>query len=155
MAIAIVDNHGFLVCYGRMDHKQTGSVQVALDKAKSAALYRRPTKAFEDGIAKGRVALLGLAGVTPIEGGVPIMVGARVVGGIGVSGANSDRAAAAAMAGSRRPSCRNTRRRQENGALLGAAQRERLFFESLTGCSGSPGACCRFQLPAILRISVG
>lgn len=99
MAIAIVDNHGFLVYYERMDDTQTASVQVALDKAKAAAMYRRPTKAFEDGIAKGRVALLGLTGATPIEGGVPIVAGGKVVGGIGVSGANSDQDAQAAVAG--------------------------------------------------------
>ena len=62
MAIAIVDNHGFLVYYERMDDTQTASVQIALDKAKTAATFRRPSKAFEDGIAKGRVALLGLTG---------------------------------------------------------------------------------------------
>ncbi len=99
MAIAVVDNHGFLVYYERMDDTQTASVQVALDKAKTAAMFRRPTKAFEDGIAKGRVALLGLTGATPIEGGVPIMAGSKVIGGLGVSGANSDQDAAAAMAG--------------------------------------------------------
>jgi glc operon protein GlcG len=99
MAIAVVDNHGFLVYYERMDDTQTGSVDVAIDKAKAAAMYRRPTKAFEDGIAKGRTALLGLRGATPIEGGLPIMVGGKVLGGIGVSGANSDQDAAAAMAG--------------------------------------------------------
>ena len=99
MAIAVVDNHGFLVYYERMDDTQTASVQVALDKAKAAAMFRRPTKAFEDGIAKGRVALLGLNGATPIEGGLPIMVGGKVIGAIGVSGANSDQDAAAAAAG--------------------------------------------------------
>src|SRR3954467_4890341 len=99
MAIAVVDNHGFLVYYERMDDTQTGSVDVAVDKAKAAALYRRPTKAFEDGIAKGRNALLGLRGATPIEGGLPIMDGGKVIGGIGVSGANSDEDAAAAVAG--------------------------------------------------------
>ena len=99
MAIAVVDNHGFLVYYERMDDTQTASVGVALDKAKAAAMYRRPTKAFEDGIAKGRVALLGLAGATPIEGGLPIMSGGKVIGAIGVSGANSDQDAAAAAAG--------------------------------------------------------
>jgi len=99
MAIAVVDNHGFLVYYERMDDTQTGSVDVAIDKAKAAAMYRRPTKAFEDGIAKGRTALLGLRGAPPIEGGLPIMVGGKVLGGIGVSGANSDQDAAAAMAG--------------------------------------------------------
>ncbi len=99
MAVAIVDNHGFLVYYERMDDTQTASVQIALDKAKTAAMFRRPSKAFEDGIAKGRVALLGLTGATPIEGGVPIMVGGKVIGAIGVSGMNSDQDAAAAMAG--------------------------------------------------------
>lgn len=99
MAIAVVDNHGFLVYYERMDDTQTASVGVALDKAKAAAMYRRPTKAFEDGVAKGRVALLGLAGATPIEGGLPIMSGGKVIGAIGVSGANSDQDAAAAAAG--------------------------------------------------------
>ncbi len=99
MAIAIVDNHGFLVYYERMDDTQTASVQVALDKAKAAAMYRRPTKAFEDGVAKGRVALLGLSGATPIEGGVPIMAGGKVIGGVGVSGANSDQDGQAAVAG--------------------------------------------------------
>ena len=99
MAIAVVDNHGFLVYYERMDDTQTASVQIALDKAKTAATFRRPSKAFEDGIAKGRVALLGLTGATPIEGGLPIMAGGKVIGAIGVSGANSDQDAAAATAG--------------------------------------------------------
>ena len=99
MAIAIVDNHGFLVYYERMDDTQTASVGVALDKAKAAAMFRRPTKVFEDGIAKGRVALLGLSGATPIEGGLPIMAGGKVIGAIGVSGANSDQDAQAATAG--------------------------------------------------------
>jgi len=99
MAIAIVDNHGFLVYYERMEDTQTASGQIAIDKAQSAATFRRPTKAFEDGIAKGRNALLGLRGATPIEGGLPIMVNGKVAGGVGVSGANSDQDAAAAVAG--------------------------------------------------------
>ncbi len=99
MAISIVDNHGFPVYFERMDDTQTASIQIALDKAKTAAMFRRPSKAFEDGIAKGRVALLGLTGATPIEGGAPIMANGRVIGGVGVSGANSDQDAQAAMAG--------------------------------------------------------
>lgn len=99
MAIAIVDNHGMLVYFERMPDTQTASVQVALDKATAAAMYRRPTKAFEDGVTKGRTALLGLRGATPIEGGLPIMVGGKVSGGIGVSGANAEQDAAAAAAG--------------------------------------------------------
>jgi glc operon protein GlcG len=99
MAISIVDNHGFPVYFERMEDTQTASIQIALDKAKTAAMFRRPTKAFEDGIAKGRVALLGLTGAMPIEGGLPIMVDGRVIGAIGVSGANSDQDAQAAQAG--------------------------------------------------------
>ena len=99
MAISIVDNHGFPVYFERMEDTQTASIQIALDKAKTAAMFRRPSKAFEDGIAKGRVALLGLTGATPIEGGLPIMVDGRVIGGIGVSGMNSDQDAQAAQAG--------------------------------------------------------
>jgi len=99
MAVAVVDTHGFLKYYEMMDDTQTASAQVAIDKATASAMYRRPTKAFEDGIAKGRTALLGLRGATPIEGGLPIMVGGKVIGGLGVSGANSDQDAAAAMAG--------------------------------------------------------
>jgi len=99
MAIAIVDNHGFLVYYERMDDTQTASVWLAVDKAKTAATYRRPSKVFEDGVAKGRVALLGLTGAMPIEGGLPIMSGGKVIGAIGVSGANSDQDGMAAAAG--------------------------------------------------------
>src|SRR5882762_2823444 len=89
MAIAVVDNHGFLVYYERMDDTQTASVQIALDKAKTAAMLRRPTKALEDAIVKGRVVLMSIA-ASPVEGGLPIMSGGKVIGGIGVSGANSD-----------------------------------------------------------------
>lgn len=98
MAIAVVDNHGFLVYFERMPDTQTASGQIAVDKAKTAAMLRRPTKAVEDAITKGRVVLMSIA-PSPVEGGLPIMVGGKVVGGIGVSGANSDQDAAAAMAG--------------------------------------------------------
>jgi glc operon protein GlcG len=114
MAIAVVDNHGFLVYYERMDDTQNGSVDVAIDKAKAAALYRRPTKAFEDGIAKGRNALLGLRGATPIEGGIPIMTGGKVIGAVGVSGANADQDAAAAAAGIKAAGLEDARDTWEN-----------------------------------------
>ena len=99
IAIAIVDNHGFLVYFEKMDDTQTASVQIALDKAKSASMFRRPTRAFEEGMAKGRIALLGLTGATPITGGVPIVVGGRIVGGVGVSGVTSDQDEQVAKAG--------------------------------------------------------
>lgn len=99
MAIAIVDNHGFLVYFERMEDTQTAGVEVSIDKARAAAMFRRPTKVFEDGVNKGRPALLGLRGATPLEGGVPIMAGGKVIGAIGVSGANADQDAQAATAG--------------------------------------------------------
>jgi len=98
VAIAIVDNHGFLVYYEKMDDTQTGSVQIAIDKAKTASMLRRPTKAIEDGISKGRVALMSIA-PGPLEGGIPVMADGRVIGGIGVSGVNSDQDAQIAQAG--------------------------------------------------------
>jgi len=98
VAIAIVDNHGFLVYYEKMDDTQTASVQIAIDKAKTASMLRRPTKVVEDGISKGRVALMSIA-PGPLEGGIPIMVDGRSIGGVGVSGVNSDQDAQVAQAG--------------------------------------------------------
>lgn len=92
VAIAIVDNHGFLVAFEKMDNTQTASVQVSIDKALSAAMYRRPTKAFQDGVAGGGAGLraLNLRGASVVEGGLPIMMGGKIVGGVGVSGVNAD-----------------------------------------------------------------
>lgn len=98
LAIAIVDTHGFMVYFEKMDDTQTASVQVAIDKAKSSAIYRRPTRAFEEG-SKSRVAILGLTGATPVTGGVPILKGGKVIGGIGVSGASADQDEQVAKAG--------------------------------------------------------
>ncbi|MGB5080494.1 MAG: heme-binding protein [Burkholderiales bacterium] len=90
VAVAVVDNHGFLVYFEKLDQTQTASVQVAIDKARSAALYRRPTRAFEDAVTKGRVAVMNLTGVSVITGGLPIMKDGRVIGGIGASGVLAD-----------------------------------------------------------------
>jgi uncharacterized protein GlcG (DUF336 family) len=86
VAIAIVDNHGFLVYYEMMDDTQTAAANTAVEKAKTSAGYRRPSKEFEDNIAGGRVAVLGLPGVTPIDGGLPIVVSGKMIGAIGISG---------------------------------------------------------------------
>jgi len=99
VAIAIVDTHGFLKYYEMMDDTQTASATVALDKARTAAMFRRPTKMFEDGISAGRNALLGMKGALPIEGGLPIVVSGKVVGAIGVSGLTSPQDAQVAQAG--------------------------------------------------------
>ncbi|MES2424580.1 MAG: heme-binding protein [Pseudomonadota bacterium] len=101
MAIAIVDTAGQLVAFERMDNTQTGSVGVAQDKASSAAMFRRPTKAFQDAVAGGGAGLrvLGLRGASPVEGGVPIVVDGKIIGGIGVSGGTSEQDGVVAKAG--------------------------------------------------------
>jgi len=101
MAIAIVDPGGYLVYFERMDNTQYGSVQIALDKARSAALFRRPTKVFEDALAGGGAGLriLSLTGATAVEGGLPILAGGKVVGAIGASGGTAQQDGVAAAAG--------------------------------------------------------
>ncbi len=88
MAIAVVDPAGTLVYYEKADNTQLGSATVAIDKARSAALYKRPTKAFQDALAKGaeNLRVLRLEGAVPVEGGLPLLVEGKLVGAIGVSG---------------------------------------------------------------------
>lgn len=103
MAAAVVDPGGTLVYFERMDGVQNGSVPVAIGKARSAALFKRPTKAFQDAVAGGGLGLrvLGLEGAVPIDGGLPLVVGGELVGAIGLSGdlaENDGRCAAAGAA---------------------------------------------------------
>jgi glc operon protein GlcG len=90
VAVAVVDNHGFLVYFERMDNTQMASVEIAVGKAKAAATYRRPTRAFTDVINKGGVATATLPGVFASPGGLPITVDGKVTGGVGVSGVTGD-----------------------------------------------------------------
>jgi len=99
VAIAVVDTHGFLVYYEMMDDTQTASATIAVEKARTAAMFRRPSKEFEDNIGAGRVAVLGLPGATPIDGGLPIVVGGKLIGAVGVSGVTSAQDAQIAKAG--------------------------------------------------------
>jgi glc operon protein GlcG len=101
MAVAVVDPAGILIYFEKVDATQNGSVQVAMDKARSAALFKRPTKAFQDALSGGGVGLriLGLAGAVPAEGGLPIVVGGQIVGAIGVSGGTSEEDGVCAIAG--------------------------------------------------------
>jgi uncharacterized protein GlcG (DUF336 family) len=85
MSIAVVDDGGHLVGFSRMDGAQIASVQIAIDKAKAAIGFKRPTKSLEDIVAGGRVAFLSV-GSLPIEGGVPLLYKDDVIGAIGVSG---------------------------------------------------------------------
>jgi glc operon protein GlcG len=87
--VAVVDTAGELVYLGRPDAAQVASVGVATDKARTAAIYRRPSKDFEDQAAGGRPSALHLAGAVPLQGGIPITYAGQVVGAIGVSGASS------------------------------------------------------------------
>jgi uncharacterized protein GlcG (DUF336 family) len=101
VAVAIVDNHGMLIYYEMMDDTQTAGAPISIEKARTAAMFRRPSKDFEDRVAGGGagVAVLGLPGATPIEGGLPIMVGGKVAGGVGVSGMTAAQDATVAKAG--------------------------------------------------------
>ena len=99
VVIAIVDDGGNLLYLQRLDGTQTGSIQVAIDKARTAQSFKRPTKVFEDAIAGGRNALIALHGALPLEGGVPILVGGQLVGAIGVSGVKSTEDGQIAKAG--------------------------------------------------------
>lgn len=86
MAIAIVDTSGQLVYFEKMDNTQSGSVNVSLGKARSAAMFRRPTSAFFEGLKAGNTYLLALEGANPVPGGFPIVMDGKIVGGIGASG---------------------------------------------------------------------
>ena len=98
-AIAIVDTGGYLVYFEKMQDTQTGSVALAIEKANTAALFRRPTKVFEDGVVKGELRLLRLTGAIPIDGGVPIIADGKLIGAIGVSGGTGAQDGQVAKAG--------------------------------------------------------
>jgi glc operon protein GlcG len=101
MAAAVVDTGGHLVYFEKMDGTQTGSVAVAVSKARSAALFMRPTKAFQEMLAGGGDGLraFGLEGAVPVEGGVPLVSGGKTVGAIGLSGGSSSQDGQCARAG--------------------------------------------------------
>ena len=101
MAIAIVDTAGDLVYFERMEHTQVGSVDVAIAKARAAARFKRPTKAFQDALAAGGEGwrILSLDGAVAVEGGLPLMSGGKIVGAIGASGGTSQQDGVSATAG--------------------------------------------------------
>ena len=86
VVIAVVDEGGSLLLLLRLDDTQVASVNVGIDKARTAAIYRRPSKVFEDQVKNGRVSALALQGAVALQGGVPIVVDGKVIGAIGVSG---------------------------------------------------------------------
>jgi uncharacterized protein GlcG (DUF336 family) len=101
MAVAIIDTGGNLVYFEKMDGTQIGSVRVAISKGRSAVLFKRPTKAFQDMLAAGGEGLrvLRLEGAVPVEGGLPLLMDGKIVGAIGVSGGTSQQDGLVAKAG--------------------------------------------------------
>lgn len=101
MAVAIVDPAGLLVYFEKLDDTQLGSVTVSQAKARSAAIFKRPTKAFQDALAGGGDGLrvLALEGAVPVEGGIPLLLGGKIAGAIGLSGGTSAQDGQCAQAG--------------------------------------------------------
>lgn len=107
VVIVVVDDGGHMLVLNRLDDTQVASVEVGIGKARTAAIFRRPSKEFEDQVKNGRVAALALPGATPLQGGIPITLNGRVIGAIGVSG--------------------NTPQEDEDIAKVGAAAAEALI----------------------------
>jgi glc operon protein GlcG len=102
MAIAVVDTGGFLMYFERLNDTQKGSVELAIEKARTSALFRRPTKLFEDAVAHGNeLRLLRLTGAIPIDGGAPIIVNGKLIGAVGVSGGAGSQDGQVATAGAK------------------------------------------------------
>jgi len=101
MAVAVVDPGGTLIYYEKMDNTQNGSAKVAINKARSAALFKRPTKVFADRLTSGNAGLpvLAVEGAVPVEGGVPLFIDGHIVGAIGLSGDTSEHDGQCAQAG--------------------------------------------------------
>lgn len=99
VVIAIVDDGAHLLHLLRLDNTQFGSIEVAMQKARAAIAFRRPTKVWEEHISDGRMRYLGLPGTLPIEGGLPIMVNGQFIGAVGVSGVRSNQDAQIAQVG--------------------------------------------------------
>ncbi len=99
VVMAVVDSGGHLLALARLDEAQTGSVEIAIKKARSAMAFKRPTKAWSDALVGGRQAVLALPGVMPTEGGVPISYQGKLVGAIGVSGVRPEQDGQIAAAG--------------------------------------------------------
>jgi glc operon protein GlcG len=99
VSIAVVDAHGELLAFERMDDAALTTVAISQGKALTAARYKRPSRAIDSSVAAGRVQMMAFPGVMPVEGGVPIIVNGKYVGGVGASGATSAQDAQVAKAG--------------------------------------------------------
>jgi len=92
MAAAVVDPGGILVYFEKIDDTQNASPRIAIDKAKSAALFKRSTKTFQDSVERGGIGIrvTKLRGAVPVEGGVPLVINGQIVGGLGISGGTAE-----------------------------------------------------------------
>ena len=98
VAIAIVDASGGLIFFQKLDETQPGSIAVAQGKARTAALFKRPSKAMEEALVAGKTAFLSIEGIVPMQGGIPVIVEGKVIGAVGVSGVTSAQDEQVAMA---------------------------------------------------------
>lgn len=119
VVIVVVDDGGYPIVLKRLNDTQVASVEVGIGKTRTAAIFRRPSKAFEDQIKNGRVASLVLPGATPLQGGIPLIAAGKVVGAIGVSG--------------------NTPQEDEDIAKAGAASFEALSQDTQAPVTYLPG----------------
>ena len=101
VAVAVVDPHGTLVYYEKMEDTQFASADIAIGKARAAATYRRPTRVFADTINKGGPATATLPGVIGSPGGVPLIADGKVIGAVGASGVTGDQDEQCSMAGAK------------------------------------------------------
>ena len=99
VVVAIVDDGGHVMYLERLDDTQKASSVIAVEKARTALMFRRPSLAFEEVVAKGRVAVMTLPGAVTVEGGLPILVDGDYIGGVGVSGVHSNQDGQIAAAG--------------------------------------------------------
>lgn len=90
VAIAVVDVSGGLILFHRLDDVQTGSLDIAIAKARTAARFKRPSRAFADAVKQGNLGVIGVSGVMAMPGGLPVTVDGKVIGAVGVSGMTSD-----------------------------------------------------------------
>jgi len=99
MVITVVDDGGNLIYLERMDNSQIGSIEVAIQKARTAIYFKRPTKSYEEKVIAGNNAILKVPNVLPFEGGLPLIVDGQYIGAIGVSGGSPQQDGSIAQAG--------------------------------------------------------
>jgi glc operon protein GlcG len=98
VAITVVDANGDLIMFQKLDETQPGSIAISQGKARTAALFKRSTKMLEDALTGGKTAFLSVEGMTPMQGGVPVLADGKVIGAVGVSGVMSNQDEQVAMA---------------------------------------------------------